>query len=251
MRELWSSAEQQQGYLMGLPEGADLKYTPISPPENHYVKINGKSKLEKDGTLKGSFTITAEGQSDAAVRGIFSYSVRTEWQKNLEKELLQLHANARLTKVTHTDNDKYLEQPVKITYEYEIPNYALVTENEILFTPPMATGVFKRAMSHLYFNTAEQEKEFGFRDRCSRLVEISEEVLLPKYVEALTLPTAEKVDSEFVSFIGGYELDGKKLKFNEVINLGKRVYEAKDWPAFRQAVINQNYFADQKIILKK
>lgn len=193
VRELWSSAEQQQGYLMGLPEGADLKYTPISPPENHYVKINGKSKLDEKGTLKGSFTITAEGQSDAAVRGVFRYSVRTEWEKNLEKELLHLHPNARLTKVTHTDNDKYLEQPVKITYEYEIPNYALVTENEILFTPPMAAGVFKSAMSHLYFNTSEESKEFGFRDRCSRLVEISEEVQLPKYTKALKLPSVEDV----------------------------------------------------------
>lgn len=250
-RELWSSAEQQQGYLMGLPEGADLMYTPISPPGNHYVRINGKSKLEKNGTLKGSFSITAEGQSDAAVRGVFRYSVRTEWQKNLEKELLQLHPNARLTKVTHTDNDKYLEQPVKITYEYEIPNYALVTEKEILFTPPMATGVFKGAMSHLYFNTSEEEKEFGFRDRCSRLVEISEEVQLPKYEKALTLPSVEKVDDEFVSYAGGYKLDGKKLKFDQTISLGKRVYEAEDWPAFRQAVINQNHFANQKIILKK
>jgi len=251
VRELWSSAEQQQGYLMGLPEGADLKYTPISPPENHYVKINGKSKLEQDGTLKGSFTITAEGQSDAAVRGIFKYSVRTEWQKNLEKELLKLNSDARLIKVTHTDNDKYLEQPVKITYEYEIPHYALVTDNEILFTPPMASGVFKRAMSHLYFDTSEKEREFGFRDRCSRLVEISEEVQLPKYAEALKLPSTDDVNDEYVSFTGGYELDGKKLKFDETISLGKRVYEAKDWPAFRQAVINQNYFADQKIILKK
>lgn len=251
VRELWSSAEQQQGYLMGLPEGADLMYTPISPPENHYVKINGKSKLDKEGTLKGNFSITAEGQSDAAVRGVFKYSVRTEWEKNLEKELLYLHPNARLTKVTHTDNDKYLEQPVKITYSYVIPEYALVTEDEILFTPPMASGVFKSAMSHLYFNTKEEAKEFGFRDRCSRLVEISEEVELPKYAEALSLPSAENVDDHYVSFNGAYELDGKKLKFDQTISLGKRVYDAKDWPAFRQAVMNQNYFADQKIILKK
>ena len=251
VRELWSSAEQQQGYLMGLPEGADLMYTPISPPENHYVRIKGESKLDKTGTLKGSFTITAEGQSDAAVRGVFRYSVRTEWEKNLEEELLKLHPNALLTQVTHTDNDKYLEQPVRITYHYEIPEYALVTENEILFTPPMASGVFKSAMSHLYTNTKSETKKFGFRDRCSRLVEISEEVQLPKFTEALRLPSSNEVNDEYVSFTGGYELDGKKLKFNQTISLGKRVYEAEDWPAYRQAVINQNYFADQKIILKK
>ena len=35
-RELWSSAEQQQQYLMGVPEGADLATTPLSAPENHF-----------------------------------------------------------------------------------------------------------------------------------------------------------------------------------------------------------------------
>lgn len=250
VRELWSSAEQQQGYLMGLPEGADLMYTPISAPENHYIRINGKSKLDKEGLLKGSFTITAEGQSDAAVRRIFS-GARTEWQKNLEKELLQLHPNARIIKVSHTDNDKYLEQPVSITYDYEIPNYAFVGPHEIIFTPPMASGVFKGSMSHLYNNTALESRAFGFKDRCSRLVEIKEEVELPKFSEAPALPSAENVNSKYVSFEGGYQLEGKKLIFRETISLGKRVYEAEEWPEYRQAVLHQKYFADQKIILKK
>ena len=34
-RELWSSAEQQQNYLPGVPEGSDLRLTPVSAPENH------------------------------------------------------------------------------------------------------------------------------------------------------------------------------------------------------------------------
>jgi hypothetical protein len=38
VRELWSSAEQQQEYLMGVPEGADLQSTPLSPPENHFIR---------------------------------------------------------------------------------------------------------------------------------------------------------------------------------------------------------------------
>ena len=251
VRELWSSAEQQQGYLMGLPEGADLKYTPISPPENHYLRITGKSKLDKDGLLKGSFTVTAEGQSDAAVRGIFKYSVRTEWQKNLEKELLKLNPAAVITKVTHTDNDKYLEAPVEITYHYEIPNFALVTEDEIIFTPALAQGVFKRAMSHLYVNTRSEIKEFGFKDRCSRLMEVNEEISLPKYSEVIALPSADDVASEFITYHGQYELKGKSLVFNQTASYGKRVYESADWPAFRQAVLNQKHFASEKIILKK
>ena len=251
VRELWSSAEQQQGYLMGLPNGSDLHYTPISPPENHYLRMTGKSKIDEKGNLKGSFTITAEGQSDAAVRGVFRYSVRTEWQKNLEKELLKLNTAAHITKVVYTNSDKYLEQPVSITYHYEIPNFALVTENEIIFTPALAQGVYKRAMSHLYMNTSSETKKFGFKDRCSRLMEIHEEITLPKYSEVVSLPTADTVSSEFISYQGAYELDGKTLVFDQTASYGKRVYEAEEWPEFRHAVLNQKHFAEQKVILKK
>ena len=61
-RELWSSAEQQQNYLPGVPEGSDLCITPVSAPENHYVRIKADNRLEADGTLRGTFTLTAEGQ---------------------------------------------------------------------------------------------------------------------------------------------------------------------------------------------
>ena len=60
-RELWSSAEQQQNYLPGVPEGSDLCLTPVSAPENHYVRIHANNKLDAKGTLTGQFTITAEG----------------------------------------------------------------------------------------------------------------------------------------------------------------------------------------------
>jgi len=251
VRELWSSAEQQQGYLMGLPNGADLKYTPISPPENHYLKIFGKSRIDDEGNLTGSFTITAEGQSDAAVRGIFKYYVRSEWKKNLEKELLKLNAAATITKVEYTDNDKYLEEPVTISYHYEIPDFALVTEDEIIFTPALAQGVFKRAMAQLWINTGIEKRTFGFKDRCSRLMEIHEEIKLPKYQETLPLPTAEDVSSKYISYHGGYSLNRRKLVFNETASYGKRVYEAEEWPEYRQAVLNQKHFAEQTIILKK
>jgi len=67
LRELWSSAEQQQNYLMGVPEGADLGITPISPAENHYFKITAKTDIKKDGSMQGTVVLKAEGQSDGSL----------------------------------------------------------------------------------------------------------------------------------------------------------------------------------------
>ena len=251
VRELWSSAEQQQGYLMGLPQGADLMETPVSPAENHYVRISGTSKIKKNGTLEGTFTVTAEGQSDAAVRGVFK-ARQSEWQRNLELELLRIAPNAVIKKVTHTDEDRYLEQPVSITYKYSIPDYAIVDGDNIVFIPLTARGLYRRAMGHLYFDTTLTERTQPFSDRCSRLVEISETITLP--AEYKTMDYNAHIDgvvSPAVNYGCGFRLDGKTLTFGESAMFNKRVYDAADWPAFRQAVANQKKVAATPVVLKK
>ncbi|HON17876.1 MAG TPA: DUF3857 and transglutaminase domain-containing protein, partial [Salinivirgaceae bacterium] len=61
VRELWSSREQQQNYLLGLPDGDILRETPISSAENHFLKINNSMKIDRKGNATGVLTLTAEG----------------------------------------------------------------------------------------------------------------------------------------------------------------------------------------------
>ena len=251
VRELWSSAEQQQGYLMGLPKGADLAETPVSAPENHYVRITGKSELLADGTLVGEFTIAAEGQSDAAVRSVFS-ARRSEWRRNVEMELTRVVPQAQITSVTYTDNDTYLKQPVKMTYKYRIPGYALVSDKELIFTPLLAKGVFSRAMGHLGVNVKEEKRLYPFKDRCSRLLEVKETVKLPSgFTSQSPLPERKKVDGKSVTYDGGYTLQGNSLTFEQKASYGKRVYEASDWSDFRNAVMAQQGFSAYELIFVK
>ena len=250
VRELWSSAEQQQGYLMGLPEGADLMYTPLSAPENHYVRINANTTIGDDGTLTGTITITAEGQSDRAVRGVFN--ARTaEWMRNMELELLKIAPAAHITKIRHTDNDKYLEQPVSITYSFSIPRYAVVDKNTLVFTPLSARNFYSRAMSHLAFDVTPETRTQPFADACSRLVEIKETVTLPAEYKQLHFPYVGGVANPAASFGCQYWMDGNKLTFAESSLFGKRVYDADDWYCFRQAVANQKKLAETPVILTK
>lgn len=250
VRELWSSAEQQQNYLIGLPDGADLMKTPISPAENHYVRIYGSSSLSENGTLKGEFTITAEGQSDKAVRSVFSARY-SEWKTNVEAELLRLYPQAIISSVTYTDEEKYLEQPVKITYKYTIPNYAIAGDQELIFTPLLAKGVFRRAMPHLNYNTSLEQRDYPFQDRCSRLIEVEEKVLLPKNTHIASLPENQKVEGTAAHYNGGYTTDKHSLTFQQTASFNKRIYEAEDWQEFRQCVKAQQSFAQKAVVLTK
>ena len=253
IRELWSSAEQQQNYLMGLPEGADLGITPLSPPENHYVQIFGTSKLSLDGTLEGELTIRAEGQSDGAIRRMFTGYYKDQWHHALEQELIRVHPAAEMLSVDYSDPYKYLEGPINITMKYRIPGYAMVSGDEMIVKSFIASGFMKRALGHLYMDTRTETKTYPFRDRCSRQVVLNESISLPGSYSIVYKPEAETFADGTASFEGSYELspDSQNLRMSQTLNFNKRIYEASEWPSFRKATLSQTKFIDEPVILKK
>lgn len=250
VRELWSSAEQQQGYLIGTAEGCDLMETPLSPAENHYIRILGESRIDAEGGLTGTITVTAEGQSDAAVRGVFS-ARQSEWRRNLELELLRIAPNAEIKDIQYTDPDRYLEQPVKITYSFYIPHYATVSKDVIEFIPLSARGFYRRAMGHLNFDFSQEKRTQPFSDRCSRLVDIRETIELPFAPSQLHYPMVDGIANPAASFGCGFQLDGTKFTFGEQAVFGKRVYDAADWMPFRASAMAQLRVAETPVILTK
>ncbi len=250
VRELWSSAEQQQNYLMGVPEGADLAITPLSPPSNHYVDIKGKSTLKSDGTLEGTITIEAEGQSDAAIRHMFTSNYKSNWSTALESELLRIFPQAQIVKMDFGDPYNYMKGPINLSIKYKIPDYALVTDQEIILTPVTVSEIFKRAMGHLYLSTGINDRKFAFRDRCSRQVQIEESVTLPKNATLIYQPDTPMMSGTGASFKGGYSMEGKTLTVAENLKFMKRIYEPEDWGSFKEAVESQNKIANEPVILK-
>lgn len=250
VRELWSSAEQQQGYLIGTAEGCDLMETPISPAENHYLRIIGESAIDMEGTLTGTLTISAEGQSDASVRSVFS-APQSQWRQNLELELLRVAPTAEILDIQYNDPDHYLEHPVSITYHYRIPHYATVDKEVISFIPLSARNLFSRAMSHLYFNLTPETRTQPFADRCSRLVDIREIVTLPYAPSQFHYPMVDGIADPAASFGCGFQMEGNQLSFGEQAVFSKRLYEASDWPAFRASAKAQIQVSQTPVILTK
>jgi len=250
IRELWSSAEQQQQYLMGVPEGADLATTPVSDPANHYVNIEGKTELLADGSLKGSFSIQAEGQSDAGVRGLLRNSAPALWSQNIEKEILKLWPQAVVTKTDYTDPASYRENPERISVEFIIRGFALINGKTLLFTPLSAAEIFKNFQGQLGFETDMAERNYPFRDRCSREVNIHESMTLPANSHALRIPSALDAGGSRASYKGGYTLKGNTLEFTSKAVFTKRIYEPADWPEFRSSVEAQNKLSEKAVSIE-
>ena len=252
VRELWSSAEQQQQYLMGVPEGADLATTPLSAPENHFLKIIGISELSKDGTLTGTVIVNAEGQSDASIRNLyFRNSNKTQWKQNIEREFLRISPLAEVTQIDFSDPINYQAGPIMLRITFRIPEYAVKSGDKLIFTPVVAAGIFRSLQPQLGFETWMKERKYPFRDRCSRLVQLIETIQLPEGLTVYSKPENKNKPGDICSFDGGYTIDGNKLTLNEKAQFGKRIYDAKDWPQFRETVNAQNSFIEVPVVLKK
>ena len=250
-RELWSSAEQQQNYLPGVPEGSDLCLTPVSAPENHYVRIHANNRLDAEGTLKGQFTLSAEGQSDSNIRRIFTTGWQSKWQDALESQLLAVSPKARLISVNYGNNPKdYQKAPIKITFRYEIPNYAVLGENEMLVKPMLMNNLYNQVKSYLRINTELEERQYGFKDGCSRLVELDETLQLPSGYSLVNAPRNESKFSSAADFKGTLNQKGNKVQMHQKLALKKRVYEANDWKGFRDAVNAHKSFGEYLVIKK-
>jgi len=238
VREMWSSAEQQQEFLAGIPGGADLMSTPVSPAENHYWKLSGSSELSADGALAGSFTLEAEGQSDASIRRAFTRSYRSGWKEYIPKILYAV--SPRLEILEQSMRDPYdLSGPMLISVRYRIPGYAAVSgRDRMLFTPLLARNPFVDGVmsGELSTDTSLSERRFGFRTRCSKLVEIHETVKLPAGWKAADPPAFPSVKGDAASFDASYSFRGNVLEIRAAHRMEKRVYEADEWPEFRSAL---------------
>lgn len=250
-RELWSSAEQQQNYLPGVPEGSDLCLTPVSAPDNHYFRVKADNRLDARGTLTGQFTVTAEGQSDSNIRGMFTRGWQSQWQNMLEAQLLAVSPKARLISVDYGKDPKdYQAAPIRMTFRYEIPDYALAGDGELLFKPLVMNNLYNQVKSYLRINTDLETRKYGFKDACSRLVELDETIQLPSGYTLMNAPKTDSKQSGAADFNGSLTLEGNKVVMHQKLALKKRVYEASDWEGFRSAVNAHKSFGEYLIIKK-
>ncbi len=253
-RELWSSAEQQQNYLPGVPEGSDLLLTPVSAPENHFFKLTANTRLLPDGTLEGEVTVNAEGQSDAAVRRPFLQSFVERVGRSLEAELQRVSPQAKLSGYSCPDAKDYQKGPVVLKMKFTIPDYAVAGDGVMICRPFVLSNLYSGVKSFMRINTSKESRDYGFKDSCSRLVELKETMTLPKgYSMDGVSGTGNNVnvDSDIASFSSSVSGADNKVTIDARLSLGKRVYEAGEWSDFRSAVNAYKDLADSEFVFVK
>lgn len=233
-RELWSSAEQQQNYLPGIPEGSDLRETPLSPPENHYIRLTAQDTLLSDGTLLGIATVQAEGQSDASVRSVFTRGWQSRWQQTMEAELMKVSPQAQMLSVDYgADPKDYQSSPIQITFRFRIPNYALGGAEGMVLKPLTMNKFYTHILSFLNVGGNDSTRLYAFKDRCSRQVIVNETMLLPAGMTMQSAPIQEDINHQPATLKASLAQVGQTLTLTADARFFKRVYDAADWQGFK------------------
>ncbi len=243
VRELWSSAEQQQEYLMGVPEGADLMTTPLSPPEKHYIRYRLNSVLSADGSLTGSVDVTAEGQSDSGLRRIFTRYPLHMWPNVLQREFFGLHPDARVSNLVFPDpND--LSKPMHIAFRVTIPGYMKKGAGRVWVRPLSAFLPFQGVLAFLRLNTGLTERKYPFRLRSSQQVEISETMDIRGFGQPLQPPALQPVSGSGADFSAKVGKRGGRLSLQAKLDLKKRICQPEDWDSVRRSVLEFKKFME-------
>jgi len=250
VRELWSSAEQQQEYLMGVPEGADLQSTPLSPPEEHYARYRLDSTIGSDGTLRGRVRIEAEGQSDSGLRRIFTRFPLHRWPEALQREFFHLHPAARVSAVVFPDPFD-IAKPMLIEFKVEIPGYLKKGERIALVKPLAASLPFQGVLGFLRLNTGIEERKYPFRLRSSQLVEVRETMKFPGKWRAVQPPSLQKVSGSGADFSGDLKAGNGSLDIRAKLVLKKRIGQPEDWASVRNGVLEFKKIMETTLMLSR
>lgn len=235
---------------MGLPGGADLLTTPVSPPERHPLDLTVRSTLKGDGTLEGTLKVVADGQSDAALRRLYRGRVRSEWAALDEAMLTSVDPRALPLKITRSDPDD-LRKPFSMEIEFRIPGYARMLDGGSLVLIPLAARDPVGQAIHadeLALSTKPAERHYPVRIGCSKLVRLSERMTLPPGAKVEGLPEVVKLDGSG-RFTATWKLVGGELAVDESLALTRRIFSPEEWPSLRTALESFRKLAETPILI--
>ncbi len=195
--ETWSSAEGEQDFLVGTPEGTALARTQAFDPALNKVRLVSEAALAADGTLTGKLTLTALGVAEQRVRRELAMGAgvreRQEWFERLVAGIAPGAAVEPVAVTTAQLED--VKTPVLFEIRYRVPGYALSAPNTVLFVPPglkhpLRVGSLAPYLDAADLETRTQPVQLG----APRQLEVEEKLTLPAGWRVTRLPKDRALD---------------------------------------------------------
>jgi len=253
VREQWSSAEQEQQYLIGYKEGQTLMTTPYSPPEKHYYKLTSKSLLREDGTLASQFYLELEGQVDSRLRRSIQRHHKQESDAYFIGILKELWCGVKIKKLTYQDPWDIGKNMV-VEIEFEVPNFGVQsTQQAAIKSPGLIFLMHDRINRDLTTKFQSDTRKTDIRTRCTKQVRLEETITFPKswnnrQFEGLMNQTEK---GEYANLTFNSSLNKNTVSNQLLLNLNRRIYPAEAYDNLRRVLNGIQHLSDSFMAMKE
>jgi hypothetical protein len=266
--ELWSSAEGEQQYLVGTPEGEVLATTPAFRAEDNALVVESDADLDTEGTLSGTLLVWGRGTTDQRLRRELRQSrSASERQAFFETLVADIGPGAVVEPVALRDADlEALDRPLRLTVRYRIAHYASLGHESpasstqaqagrvagLVFVPPVLRHPLQGARFAPYFEAATpQDTDRAIFLWTPRQREFRERITLPAGFSVAHLPSSAHLSGDAASLDVELSARGRRLEVSEKLVVKGRLIPVAAYPNLHEVVAAALAFSADPVVLER
>ncbi|MBN2541315.1 DUF3857 domain-containing protein [bacterium] len=234
-QDMLPAYHQEQGILVCDKDGEDMEYLPSQPPEMNSGKVDIKSTIQPNGTLRGTATISGKGIYDEVIRQVVRMQEGAQLKRFIERLVNRVHPNSRIIEYNiEPDPIMNLYEDAVITIEFEIEEYAIMAGKYLLIKPVGLEYPFDIFVTtYLTMFTQLEERKFPLNIQFTSGVVSNEEIILPPGYKAKVLPESKSLNYKPGSFSMSYQFKDK-LIFRNSIMINESEIPPEEYEDFRK-----------------
>ena len=232
---LWSRWEGEQNYVIGTPEGEELMMIPAFDPDDNLLTVKSDARIDRDGTLRGTFRLVGKGISDGRLRGVPANHEKVRVRSYLEEWLGAIDPRIELIDYSISDHrDFTIDTSIEI--EYQAPGFADFLGDDIIFySPALLFTTGNERLSRIAGVPVSDDRKNGLFMWAPQKVEIDETIQLPSGYEVEEPDKLEK-DEAKASALLEWKASRNKLVLDGMYTLEARTIPIEDYQGIVETV---------------
>jgi hypothetical protein len=249
--ELWSSAEAEQHYVIGTPEGEGLMQIPYSPPEKHVLKVVSRGTIDRDGNLTGKLHLEGTNYMDQRMRRWLGTHKRDDLHAYVEGWLTAISPNIDVAEVRLGDPLDFKNQ-FALDVEYRVPRYAVAEGGTLDFASPGWKLGFGRTPLITAASVVDLEKRaYPLFIWNTQTYECDETIAIPSGMKPRAMEASSSKAGEYAAYEMARSCNGNALKNTGRVFVKRRTIPADAYPEFRSTVNEAKDYGTERVVLER